>query len=66
MLELVDMPGRFIIASTSRLWTFNPKKVGGNLKGPFRASTVGVPKFRVGELFCMGDDPLRKKMPDCG
>ena len=61
MTEFDDMPGRSITVSTSRLWTFNAKKVGGTLRGPFCASIVGVPKLWVDELFCMGGDLIREK-----
>ena len=57
------MPGRSILVSISILWTFNPKQVAGGFRGPFCDPTEGVLKFLVGEYFCMGGDPLKKKGP---
>ena len=54
------MPGRSTICRIRRLWTFNPKKVGGTLKGPFCALTVGVPKISFGD-FLYESWPFRKK-----
>ena len=61
MMELVDMPGRSIIVSVSRLWTFHLECVGGGLRGPFFDPKLGVPKIWVGEHFCMRGDPVKKK-----
>ena len=61
MMELVDMPGRSILVSVSRLWTCHLKRVGGGFRVPFCDPTEGVLEFSFGDVFCMGDDPLRKK-----
>ena len=45
MMELVDMSGRSPILRICRLGTSNPKQVAGDFRGPFCASTVGVPIF---------------------
>ena len=59
MMELVDMPGRTILVSVSRLWTCHLKRVGGGFRVPFCDPTEGVLKFSFGDVFCMGGDPLR-------
>ena len=61
MMELVDMPGRSILASVSRLWTCHLKRVGWVFRVPFCDPTEGVLEILFGDVFCMGGDPLRKK-----
>ena len=45
MMELVDMPGKSILLSISRLLTCHLKRVRGVFRGPFCDPTEGVPKF---------------------
>ena len=62
MMEFVDMPGRSIHVSISRLWTFHPKQVIEGFRGLFCASKLGLPNIWIGEHFCMATDPLREKI----
>ena len=61
MLELVDIPGRFILDSISRLWTCHLKRVRGGFRVPFCDPTEGILNFLFGDIFCMRDDPLKEK-----
>ena len=63
MMELVDMPGRSILVSISRLWISNPKQVAGDCRGPFCDPTEGVLKCWVDGHVYMWGGPLKKKLP---
>ena len=62
MLELVDMPGRSILGSISRLWTCHLKWVRGGFRYPFRDPKLGVLNFCLVTVFVLiRGDPLKKK-----
>ena len=61
MEELEDMPGMSPISRISRLGTFDLKKFRVILRSSKCVSKTGPPKSCVGDVFCMGGDPLRIK-----
>ena len=61
MMELVDMPGRSILGSISRLWTCHLKRVGGDFRVSFCDPTEEILKLLFGDIFCTRGDPLKKK-----
>ena len=64
MMELVDMLGKSILGSISRLWTRHLKKVGGIFRVPFCDPTEGVLEFPFGDVFCMRGHPLKGEKSD--
>ena len=64
-MELVDMPGMSPILRICRLGTSNPRRVRGVFKGPFCVPTDEGTQIPFGDFFCMGGDPLKKKLSRC-